>query len=306
MRQIRYDAYGPPDVLHCVSASDPEPAPGEVLVRVRAAALNSVDAQLRDGLIPGRGTPPFVPGLDVSGVVEALGSDVGGLSVGDPVIGYLSPGQGGYAEKVSAPATSFVPHPAAVDEIHAAALPLVGLTALQALDFADVSAGQRVLIHAAAGGVGHVAVQLAVARGAEVVATARPANHELITDLGAKQVIDYTTVDFGTAIDGVDVVLDLVGGDYGSRSLDVLAPGGRVLGLTLRPGDVARDAERRGLRYDFFGLHPSQDDLRRLVDHMNAGTLRTVVESTFALEDAAAAHRLLESRRVRGKVVLVP
>jgi NADPH:quinone reductase-like Zn-dependent oxidoreductase len=303
---VRYEAHGGPEVLCPVQVPDADPGPGEVLVRIHAAAVNSVDAQLRAGRVPGRGVPPFVPGLDVSGVVERTGPEVTTYVEGDEVVGYLSPAQGGYATHVSAPVEAFVPAPVAIGRAQAAALPLVGLTALQALEAAGVESGHRVLVHAAAGGVGHMAVQLAAARGAHVVATARESNHEFLAKLGASELIDHTRTDFADVASDVDVVLDLVGGDYAARSLDTLRPGGVVLGLTLSPGDVEQEAQQRGLRYAFFGLHASPDDLRTLVDEVDAGRLVPQVQQVLPLVDAAEAHRLLEARRIRGKVVLAP
>lgn len=306
MRVVRYESHGRPDVLHLAEAPDPEPGPDEVVVRVSAAAVNSVDAQLRAGLIPGRGTPPFVPGLDVHGTVERTGSNVTALAEGAAVIGYLSPVQGGYATHVKAPAEAFVPAPSTVDAVQAAALPLAGLTALQALNAVGVRGGQRVLVHAAAGGVGHLAVQLAAARGAHVIATARKANHDFLSDLGAGTLVDYTQTDFTEAVGDVDVVLDLVGGDYAIRSLDTLRADGCMLELTLSPGDAEQEAKRRGLRYSFFGVHPSAEDLRSLVAEVDAGRVVPHVEHVLPLADAAEAHRLLEDRHIRGKVVLAP
>jgi NADPH:quinone reductase-like Zn-dependent oxidoreductase len=305
MLAIRYVEYGGPDVLVPTELPDLEPGPGEVVVEVHAAALNSTDVQLRAGKIPGRGTPPFVLGLDVSGLVAQVASDVTDLKVGDRVIGYLSPIQGGYATQVRAPVGAFVPAPAAVDHAHAAALPLAGLTALQVLDFAGVVTGQRVLVHAAAGGVGHLAVQLAAGRGAEVIATGRSANHQFLRELGAVEVIDYTDTDFATKL-GVDVVLDLVGGEYGIRSLDTLAENGLLVGLTMNAGVTEQDAVSRRLRYTWYGLHPSPEDLRTLVGLVEAGSLKTSVEAVLPLNQAAQAHRIMEQRRVRGKLVLDP
>lgn len=304
MLVVRYEAYGDPTVLTPVEVPDLPCGPGDVRIEVSATALNSVDVQLRAGKIPGRGAPPFVLGLDVCGVVTGVGADVAGLRAGDRVVGYLSPMQGGYASNVVAPAAAFVPAPSSADDLHAAALPLAGLTALQALDFAQVGSGQRVLIHAGAGGVGHLAVQIAAHRGAEVITTARPENHDFLRGLGAAQAIDYTNVDFAQTVSGVDVALDLVGGDYGTRSLDTLVKDGLLVGLTLSGRVEADVASAKGVRFAQYGLHPSQEDLQALVAMVDAGSLRTEVQQVFPLVEAADAHRVLETGRVRGKLVL--
>jgi NADPH:quinone reductase-like Zn-dependent oxidoreductase len=301
---VRYDRYGDPDVLVPATAEDPAADPVEVVIDVSAAALNSVDAQLRAGKIPGRGAPPFVLGLDVCGTIAEIGDEVADLEPGQRVIGYLSPTQGGYATKVVAPAAAFVSAPSTADDVHAAALPLAGLTALQALDVAQVRAGQRVLVHAAAGGVGHLAVQLAARRGAEVIATARSENVDFVLGLGATEVVDYTTVDFAAKISHIDVALDLVGGDYGARTLDTLVDGGILVGLTLSGPATEELAARHGRRFIQYGLHPSRDDLQMLVDMIDAGQLRTEVQQVFPLRDAAQAHEIMDGRRVRGKLIL--
>ncbi|MFD7008561.1 NADP-dependent oxidoreductase [Rhodococcus jostii] len=306
MHAIRYDTFGAPEVLHLVELPDLTPGAGQLLVKVNAAAVNSIDAQLRAGLFPPKGTPPFILGLDVSGSVEEVGVGVSEFKVGDEVIGYLSPDQGGYASHVVASSSSFVLKPANLSFAEAAALPLVSLTAWQALEFAGVTAGQRVLIHAAAGGVGHVAVQLAARRGAEVIATARSVNHDYLRSLGATTVIDHQTADFAAEVAGIDVVFDLVGRDYGARSLNTLRPGGLLVGLTLNPGMTEAEAAEHDAKFSFFGLHASQEDLSQLVAEAGAGRLTASVERTLPLADAADAHELLEAKRVRGKIVLVP
>lgn len=232
MRVVTQRAFGGPEVLELDEAPAPQPVPTEVVVAVRAAGINPVDAAIRSGGFPMFGAPPFVLGWDVSGVVTEVVPGVNRFAVGDEVYGMpLFPRPAGaYAEFVAAPSRQLARKPRTLDHVQAAALPLVGLTAYQSLvEIAGVQAGQRVLVHAAGGGVGHIAVQLAKGLGAYVIGTASSGKHGFVTDLGADEVIDYRNVDFTEVVRDVDVVLELVGGDYGSRSIDVLRPGGLLV-----------------------------------------------------------------------------
>ncbi|RZS37093.1 NADPH:quinone reductase-like Zn-dependent oxidoreductase [Herbihabitans rhizosphaerae] len=291
MRAINQQVLGGPEVLELVEVDPPVPADGEVLVRVRAAGVNPADWKLRSGVVDRIGPPPFRLGLEFSGVVEGTGEEVFAL--------WLSRA-GAYAEYVAVPGEALARKPSSVDHTHAAALPGAALTAWQALaGVAGVHSGQRVLVHAAAGGVGHLAVQIAKARGAYVIGTARADKHEFVRSLGADEVVDYTAVDFTEAIDPVDVAYDLVGGDYGSRSLSIVDSGGVLLDA------VGDDAEGGGdPRYRRFYVSPSGADLAEIAALVDAGTLRVHVEQTLDLADAAKAHQLSESGRVRGKIVL--
>ncbi len=232
MRAISQDTLGGPEVLREIRLERPGPRVNEVLVRVRAAGVNPTDWKHRatGGFL---GEPPYVLGWDVAGTVEAVGIGVAAFRPGDEVFGMLSYpyGHGSHAEYVSAPARVFAPRPAGIDHVQAGALPLVSLTAWQALvERADVRPGQRVLIHAAAGGVGHVAVQIAKARGAHVIGTASAAKHDFLRSLGVDEPLDYRERDFAEVVRDVDVVLDTIGGDTGMRSLRVVRPGGIVVG----------------------------------------------------------------------------
>ncbi|WP_280264740.1 NADP-dependent oxidoreductase [Nocardia wallacei] len=297
MRAISQKTFGGPDVLETVEMPRPTPQPGEVLVRVAATSVNPADWKLRSGALPHFGEPPFTLGLDVSGTVAELGADVTAFGVGDEVFGMLLSRSGAYAEYVAVPADSLAPKPAGMDHVRAAALPVVGLTAWQAL--AELRAGQRILIHAASGGVGHLAVQIAKARGATVLGTARAANHEFLRALGADELIDYTAVDFTEAVRDIDVVLDLIGGDYGTRSLRVLRPDGRY--IDTQGSDAEHDP-----RYHRIYAESSGAQLRELAELVESGRLRIEVERVLTLADIAEAHKLSESGRVRGKIVLLP
>jgi NADPH:quinone reductase-like Zn-dependent oxidoreductase len=283
MRAINQEVLGGPEVLHLVETETPEPGPSEVLVRVRAAGVNPADWQVRSGAVD-LGAPPFRVGYEFSGEVD-----------GREVYGHWLTRWGAYAEYVAVAPAALAPKPSSVDHVHAAALPVAALTAFQAL--AQVRSGQRVLIHAAAGGVGHLAVQIAKSRGAYVIGTARAENHAFLRELGADELIDYTAIDFTRAVRDVDVVYDLVGGDYGSRSLEILTPEGVLL-------DAAGDDASADGRYRRFQASPSGDDLAGIGELVDTGRLRVHVAQVLPLEEAAKAHELSETGRVRGKIVL--
>ncbi|MGW5029284.1 NADP-dependent oxidoreductase, partial [Streptomyces albidoflavus] len=251
MRAIIQESYGGPEVLHETRVPRPEPGPGEILVAVRAAGVNPTDWKHRAqaGFVD---RLPLVLGWDVSGVVEAVGYGVTLFAPGEEVFGMLPypHGSGSHAEYVVGPARAFTRKPTVIDHVQAGALPLVSLTAYQALiDTAGIGPGQRVLIHAAAGGVGHVAVQIAKAHGAYVIGTASAPKHDLLRELGADEVVDYRTTDVAEAVDGVDMVLDPLGGETRARSVGLLRPGGTLVSL-LSGGSAeeAAHAAERGVR----------------------------------------------------------
>ncbi|MFE0087887.1 NADP-dependent oxidoreductase [Streptomyces sp. NPDC058991] len=310
MRAISPAAWGGPEVLREVTLARPAPGPTEILVRVHAAGVNPIDWKTRaTGGFGMHGEPPVL-GHDVSGVVEAVGPGVTVHRPGDEVFGMPEfPRQaGGYAEYVTGPARHFVPKPAALSHVEAAALPLAGLTAWQSLvETAGLAPGRRVLVHAAAGGVGHLAVQIAAARGAYVIGTAREEKHALLKELGADELIDYTRHDFTAVLrnQDVDIVLDSVGGDYGHRSLQVLREGGTLLTLPSPDEVPAPDGTApRGIRTGFTLVEPDSTGMRALASLAVEGRLRPVVEAVLPLERAADAHRLGETGRTRGKIVL--
>ncbi len=307
MRAVVATALGGPEVLVEQEVERPEPLPTEIQVRVHAAGINPIDWKTRrTGGLGTLGEPPFILGHDVSGVVEKVGAGVTIFKPGDEVFGmpWFPRPAGAYAEYVTAPARQFVRKPASLDHVQAAGLPLAGLTAWQALvDTANIQPGQRVLVHAAAGGVGHLAVQIAKAWGAYVIGTARRVNHDFVRALGADDVIDYTEVDFAEVVSDVDVVLDTIGGDYATRSLRTLRRGGYLIQLT-GPGVSAAEAEERGVWAGFVLVEPDPIGLRELVSLVEAGRLRVEVAATAPLAEVAKLHELSESGRVRGKLVL--
>lgn len=296
MRAISQNTYGGPDVLETVEVPRPQPAPGEVLVRVSATAVNPADWKLRSGAIR-FSELPITLGLDVAGTVVEAGPDVTTPRPGDEVFGLFLSAAGAYAEYVVVPANAMAIRPEGLDVVRAAALPSAAVTAWQAL--ADLRAGQRILIHAAAGGVGHMAVQIAKLRGAYVIGTARAANHDFLRSLGADELIDYTAVDFAEAVREVDVVLDLIGGDYGGRSLRTLRADGRYIDTQ---GSDAEDDPR----YTRFYVVPSAEDTLAIGNLVTEGKLRVEIERVMPLADVAEAHKLSEAGRVRGKIVLLP
>ncbi|GAB0104204.1 NADP-dependent oxidoreductase [Nocardia sp. JMUB6875] len=307
MRAIQQDAYGTPDVLHLVELPRPEPRASEILVRVHAAGLNPADWKSRAGLGFLR-TLPLVLGWDVSGVVEAVGVGVTIFEPGDEVFGMLPfPDRvGAFAEYVTAPARAFTIKPPEIDHLHAGAIPLAALTAWQALvDTAGVRSGQRVLIHAAAGGVGHFAVQIAKAFGATVIGTASAGNQRFLGQIGVDEPIDYHTTDFATAVRDVDIVLDTIGRDYTERSLDTLREGGTV--VTIAPtgqDDLVLAARQRGLRIARLLVEADHQGMTALAGLVQVGVLRPTIAATFPLSDAAKAHQLGETGHTVGKIVL--
>lgn len=309
MRAVSQDTAGGPDVLKMITTDRPVPGPTEILVRVHAAGVNPTDWKSRtQGQFLSGAKTPFTLGFDVSGVVEAVGLGVTVFAPGDKVFGmprFPHPA-GAYAEYVTAPARHFAHLPASLDHVQGAALPLASLTAWQALvDTADIRPGARVLIHAAAGGVGHLAVQIAKARGAYVIGTARQAKHDFLRGLGADELVDYTQQDFAETVRDIDIVLDTIGGDYGARSLRTLRPGGTLVSiLPLDDSFPAAQAREARVRAGFMLVEPDQAGLRAVADLVNSGKLQVTVDTVVPLEEAAKAHTLGETGRTTGKIVL--
>ncbi|MVT24974.1 zinc-binding dehydrogenase [Nesterenkonia alkaliphila] len=307
MQAVRQEEFGGPEVLRITTVPRPRPDIGEVLVRVHAAGVNPTDWKHRAGR-RFLGDPPYTLGWDVSGVVEEVGLGVTLHKPGDEVYGMLPYpyGAGSHAEYVTAPARALVPKPAALSHVQAGALPLVGLTAWQSLvDTAGISAGDRVLIHAAAGGVGHAAVQIAKARGAYVIGTASAAKHSFVQNLGADEMVDYREVDFTEAVKGADVVLDTIGGEYQLRSLQSLRPGGVLVSTLPRPAEGLWDrAAELGVRAELILVEADQAGMQALTQLVNEGRLKAEVSDTFPLTQVARAHEAGETGRTTGKLVL--
>ncbi len=310
MRVITQDSFGGPEVLRVEDRPTPEPLPTEIRVRVEAAGINPVDWKTRagGGVAGLLGQPPFVLGWDVAGVVDAVGFGVTRFAVGDRVFGmpWFPRAGGAYADYVTAPSRQFASAPTTASAVEAGALPLAVLTAWQALvDTADVQPGHRVLIHAAAGGVGHLAVQIANSRGAYVVGTASASKHATLAALGADELVDYRSTPFEEAVGDIDVVLDLVGGDTSLRSLPTMRPGGLLVAVPsgVRP-DLVAAAEEARIRATGILVEPDGAALERVAALVDTGSLRVLVEETFALEDAGKAQEVGEHGRTTGKLVL--
>jgi len=303
MRIVRQHELGGPEVLVVEEAERPEPGPTEVLVRVAAAGVNPVDWKVRagGGFL---GEPPFTVGWDVAGVVEEVGFGVTWLAPGDRVFGMPRfPRQAAcYAEYVVSPSRQLARIPDGLDDVEAAAIPLAGLTAWQALvDTAGAGEGSRVVVLGAAGGVGHFAVQIAKARGAWVAGTASAAKHDFLAELGADEAIDYTTEEIGDRVRDADVVLDAVGGDAGLAAVPAIREGGVLVTVSGSSVESLRGAAAGRVRVEGILVEPDRVGMEALA----AMGLRPHVQATFPLEEAPAAHRLGEQGRTRGKIVLV-
>jgi NADPH:quinone reductase-like Zn-dependent oxidoreductase len=307
MKAVRFHDYGGSEVLVYEDAPRPSPKEGEVLVRVRAASMNPVDWKMRAGYLQ-QWVPlplPITPGRDFAGDIVELGPGVSNFQVGDAVFGNTSMENGSHAEYVIIAAGQLAHKPATIDYEAAAATPLAALSAWQGLvDHMQVQAGQRVLIHAAAGGVGHFAVQFAHVLGAYVIATASPANIDLVRQLGADEVVDYRATRFEDAAHDMDAVLDTVGGETQERSWEVLKPGGVQASLIGFAPDAVAAATARGLRAESIGTRPDGSQLEQIAKLIDAGQVRPIVSTVFPLAEARQAYDLSQQGHVSGKVVL--
>ena len=305
MRAAIYDQYGGADVIQVREVADPPVGPDTVLVRAKATSVNPVDWKIREGYLQGAYPHhlPIITGWDVAGVVEAVGPAVGtGLKVGDEVFGYVRRDDlafGTAAELVPAPERTVTRKPAGLSFEEAAALPLAGMTAYQCLvEALDVQPGERVLIHAASGGVGHFAVQIAKALGAHVIGTASPANHDWLRELGADEVLDYNAGPISKQLETrVDAVVDLIGGDALDDAPEQVENPSRVVSVI----DAATVLEQGG-RYVF--VRPSRENLQALTDLVESGRLAITLARTFGLDDTADAHRFSQEGHPRGKVAI--
>lgn len=306
MKAVRIHSYGGPEALAYEDAPRPAAGEGELLVRVHAAGVNPLDWKVRVGLVrdwlPHR--LPLIPGWDLSGTVEAAGPGVSGFAEGDEVFALMDfMRDGAYAEYAVVRAAHAAHKPASLDHAAAAAVPLAALTAWQALfDIGRLSHGQTVLIHGAAGGVGHFAVQLAAWRGARVIGTASAANEEFLRGLGAAEVIDYRERRFEDETGEVDLVLDTIGGETQERSWGGLKKGGMLVG-TLGI-DSPRAAERHGAQGKGVLVRPDASELAQIAFLIDAEEVAPSVARVFPLPEAAQAHEMSAGGHVRGKLVL--
>jgi NADPH:quinone reductase-like Zn-dependent oxidoreductase len=331
MKALAIDRYGGPDVARVRDLPAPALRDGDLLIDVHAAGVNPLDFKIREGKLKRirRFPMPLILGNEVSGVVAQVGARSSGFAVGDAVFARVEKDRlGGFAEQVAVHHACVAKKPARLTHVEAASVPLVGLTGWQALvEHAGLKAGQTVLVHAGAGGVGTFAIQLARHLGARVATTASARNHALVERLGARVVIDYTQSDFTTAIAGCDVVFDTLGGDTLLKSFAVVKPGGIVvsvaaavpdlptahelgmnallrLGIRLLNLKINRAARRRGARYRYLFMRPDGAQLAHLAALYDAGTLEPVVDRVFPLAGAREAFAYLETGHARGKVVV--
>lgn len=306
IKAVRIHAYGGPEQLVYADAPKPEPAADELLVRVHAASINPVDWKVRQGylkdFIPYQ--LPMIPGWDVSGVVEAVGSAVTDFKVGDEI--YSRPDlarDGSYAEYMVLRASEAAYKPQSIDHLHAAAVPLTGLTAWHSLfEAGKLEAGQKVLIHAAAGGVGTLAVQLAKWKGAHVIGTASARNRDFLQQLGVDEFIDYTSTKFEDVARDVDLVFDTIGDDTQERSWQVLKPGGILVSVISPPSQET--ADKHGVRQAYVFIQPNAAWLTEIAGLIDAGAIKPIVETVLPLSEARKAHELSASGHTRGKIVL--
>ena len=305
MKAVRIHSYGGPEVLVYEDVVLPRAITGEVLLRVHAACVNPADWKTRNGPARPGATLPMILGWDVSGTVEALGPEVTEFQEGDTVFGMIRFPQAGatYAEYVAAPVSQIAHKPANIDHIHAAAIPLAGLTAWQALfEKSHLTAGQTVLILGAAGGVGHFAVQLARSQGAYVLGTASTRNIEFLHQIGVDQAIDYTTTPLEAAVHDVDVVFDTVGGETRKDSLRVIKQGGTLVSILL--GRPSPEEAATGINVQGMLVQPNAAQLAQIAQLIDAGKVHVTVETVLPLAHARKAHELSETHRTRGKIVL--
>lgn len=304
MKAIRIHSYGGPEVLKFENVPRPVPNDDEVLIKVFAAGVNPVDWKIRRGYMKEMFQLPLILGWDVAGVIEEKGRQVTNFAVGDEV--YTRPSlfrDGAYAEYIAVQASEVALKPETINYIQAAAVPLAGLTAWQSLfDLAHLQSGQKILIHAAAGGVGHYAVQFAKWAGAHVIGTASAGHHEFLGSIGIHEAIDYTTTAFEDAVRDADVVLDTIGGEVWQRSWKVLKKGGILVSTLRGPEAGGADALNKLCAHVF--VQPDARQLGEIAALIDSGHVRPEIAGTFPLREAEKAHRANEGGHTRGKIVL--
>ena len=306
MKAIRIHEFGGPDVLRTDNIAVPAPADDEVLVKVYATSINPIDWKIRKGASQAKFpvTLPFTLGWDVSGVVEQKGDNVTGFEVGAEVYSRPSPARNGaYAEYIVIKASEVARKPNTIDHVHAASVPLAGLTAWQGLfEHGKLQKGERVLIHAASGGVGTFAVQFAKWKGAYVIGTTSEKNIDLVKQLGADEVIDYKNEQFDEKLKDIDLVFDMVGSDTQKRSIKVLKNGGRLV-TTVKPEET-REAKDKNIHVQGYMALSKPADLAQIADLIDNGKIKPVIAKILTLDDAKEAQELSEKGHVAGKIVL--
>jgi NADPH:quinone reductase-like Zn-dependent oxidoreductase len=303
MKAAQVLQFGPPSVITNVALPRPEPTAGQLLVRVKAAGVGNWDALVREGRLPNEHLP-LILGYELAGIVEAIGTEVSGFKPGDEVYGATNEQlTGAYAEYALPSARMIAQKPKTLNFIQAASAPIGTVTAWQMLfDYAHAAAGQTVLIHGAAGNVGAYAVQLAKLSDLHVVATAASADLDYVRGLGAEKVLDYEAEQLEDSLNGVDIVLDTVGGETQERSLRVLKPGGILVSVVSPLPEAAQ--KRYGVRAAYFYVDVTTARLNEISRLFESGKLATNVGSVLPLEQARTAHEMLGQPHKRGKIVL--
>lgn len=306
MKAIRIHEFGGPEVLELDEIAIPQPAADEVLIKVYATSINPIDWKIREGQRKEKfpGNLPLTLGWDVSGVIERLGDKVQHFKIGDEVYSRPDPTRNGtYAEYVVVKANTVGFKPKSIDHINAAAVPLAGLTAWQGLfKYGQLQRGQKVLIHAAAGGVGTFAVQFARWKGAYVIGTASQSNLDFIKQIGAHEAIDYKNEIFEDKLHDIDLVFDTIGGDTQKRSLQVLKNGGRLI-TTLKP-ENQEEAKLKNIHIEGFMAQSDPKDLQQMADLIDEGYVNPIISIVMSLEEARRAEQISEEGHTRGKIVL--
>ncbi len=298
--------YGGPEVLTLEEVGRPEPGEHEVIIRVRAAGVNPIDWKVREGELKDAGLHqlPLIPGWDVAGEVYEVGRGVDRFDIGDPVYALLDMRcNGSYAEFVKASDSWVARKPETLDYIMAASVPMAALTAYEALDKMNLKKGDRILIHGAAGSVGSFATQFAYLRGAYVIGVASSGDSSFLSNLGAEEALAYDSAPFENLVDGVDAVLDVIGGDFLKRSWRVIKPGGILISTVEQP-EPSEETRRKKIRFEMMQVTPNGDLLTEISRLIDAGEIKVRVSAVMPLTDAEKAQELARSHHHRGKVVL--
>jgi NADPH:quinone reductase-like Zn-dependent oxidoreductase len=306
VKAVRINRYGDEEVMEVTEVEKPRPRGGQVLVQVKAAAVNPVDWKIRDGLGELFGLkPPFILGCEVAGTVEATGAEVTDFTAGDEVYGYLGAYTGGYADYVAAPASDFVRKPRNIDFQTAASVPVGALTAWQGIfELGKLASGQRILITGASGAVGSMAVQLAKNKGAQVIGLASGKNEEFVRELGADDFIDYKKAKFKHELSELDVVFDTVGGETQERAFQTLKRGGFLVS-TVSPPPVEK-AKELGVTAAMVAVRPNPSQLARINRLLQSGKLQVRIATVLPLAEAKKALQLSASGHADGKIILRP
>ncbi len=307
MKAVRIHRYGGPEVLLYEDTPQPQPADDEILLKVKASGVNPIDWKIREGYVRGWLTHelPLTLGAELSGVVEQVGAGVSNFKPGDEVFAYPSLARcGAYAEFIAVKGSEAALKPKSKDFAESTALIVGALTAWQAFEMGGLQAGQKILIHAAAGGVGSLAVQVAKIRGAYVIGTASSRNTAFVTNLGADEVIDYTATPFADAVKDVDMVFDLIGGETLRRSFQVLKKGGTVISAAEFP--ATERAEEYGVKAGMVNAESDSEQLAQIANWADAGRLKGFVSTVLPLREARQAQALSQTGRTRGKIILQP